>query len=147
MLQYTPCNHSDGDTLAEIRARAMRESLEALGRFDPIRVRERFLASFTPADTVKILQNDQLVGFYVLRQRTDHLYLDHLYIEPSAQGKGIGGKVIDHIKQQAQQQPIRLGALKQSRSNQFYQQHGFQLTHDDEFDNYYELPSGNINTW
>ncbi|WP_422259692.1 GNAT family N-acetyltransferase, partial [Dokdonella sp.] len=32
--------------------------------------------------------NEKIVGFYVLRRRSDHLYLDHLYVTPSSQGHG-----------------------------------------------------------
>ena len=35
--------------------------------------------------------------------------------------------------------PIRLGALKQSESNNFYKNRGFVLTHQEEWDNYYEF--------
>lgn len=81
-----------------------------------------------------------MIGFYVLRNKADHLYLDHLYVHPSYQGKQIGSQVINRIKTQAAQAglPIRLGALKGSEANNFYQRHGFVQTHQCEFDNYYE---------
>ena len=37
---------SDAEVLVDIRIAAMRKSLERIGRFDPQRARERFLASF-----------------------------------------------------------------------------------------------------
>jgi hypothetical protein len=37
---------SDAEVLVDIHIAAMRESLERIGRFDPQRARERFLASF-----------------------------------------------------------------------------------------------------
>lgn len=36
--------------------------------------------------------------------------------------------------------PIRVGALKDSASNRFYQRHGFQLAEQAEWDNYYLRP-------
>ncbi|WP_208994809.1 GNAT family N-acetyltransferase [Pseudovibrio sp. Alg231-02] len=132
----------DADLLANIRVQSMRESLEALGRFDPDRARKRFLNSFVCEDTFKLVSGQQILGFYVLRDRQDYIWLDHLYIHPSAQGGGIGAAVISRIKAHAfsKGKPIRLGALKQSKANAFYQRHGFQHTHSAEFDNYYELP-------
>jgi len=35
---------------------------------------------------------------------------------------------------------LRVGALKASRSNSFYLQHGFKLQSQGEWDNYYALP-------
>ena len=130
----------EGPALAEIRAKAMKPSLEAIGRFREERARSRFLATFVPAETKKIIENHQLVGFFVVRNKPDHLYLDHLYIEPTMQGKGLGAQVIAWVKAIAQEidLPIRLGALKGSKANEFYRAHGFLQTHEDEFDIYYE---------
>ncbi|KZL03480.1 MULTISPECIES: GNAT family N-acetyltransferase [unclassified Pseudovibrio] len=132
----------DADLLVNIRVQSMRESLEALGRFDPDRARERFLNNFVCEDTFKLVSGQQILGFYLLRDRKDYIWLDHLYVHPSAQGGGIGAAVISRIKAHAfsKRKPIRLGALKQSKANAFYQRHGFQHTHSAEFDNYYELP-------
>ncbi|MFS8180529.1 GNAT family N-acetyltransferase [Pseudovibrio denitrificans] len=136
----------DAEDLAALRVEAMRESLETLGRFDPQRARERFLKGFEAEQTYKLVSGAMPVGFYVLRDRPDHIWLDHLYIHPKAQGGGIGAKAISQIKAYAfaKGRPVRLGALKQSKANAFYQCHGFQHTHSEEFDNYYELPLEHI---
>ena len=136
----------DAEDLAALRVEAMRESLEALGRFDPQRARERFLKGFEPEQTYKLISGVMPVGFYVLRDRPDHIWLDHLYIHPKAQRGGIGAKAVSQIKAYAfaKGKPVRLGALKQSKANTFYQRHGFQHTHSEEFDNYYELPLEHI---
>lgn len=129
--------------LAEIRVAAMQESLEAIGRFDPERARTRFMENFSKADTKKILIDDQLIGFYVLKEKEDHLWLDHLYIHPQFQGGGIGGKIVDLVKSiaKAKKLPIRLGALRDSKSNDFYQKQGFTKTHEEEWDIYYVFQS------
>lgn len=134
----------EGPALAEIRAKAMKPSLEALGRFDEERVRSRFLDTFVPSESKKIIEDDQLVGFFVVRNRLDHLYLDHLYIDPKMQGRGLGAKVIAWVKEIAREVnlPIRLGALKGSKANEFYITNGFLKTHEDEFDIYYEWSNG-----
>ncbi|MEP0941183.1 MAG: GNAT family N-acetyltransferase [Rhizobiaceae bacterium] len=130
---------ADADVLADIRVEAMRSSLEAVGRFDPDRARQRFLSDFTPTDTKIIQIGGQTVGFYVLRHRRDHLYLDHLYIQPAHQGGGLGRMVVDQLQRQARKEglPIKLMALKQSPANGFYQSSGFVLLSSDELDNHY----------
>jgi hypothetical protein len=69
---------SEADVLADIRLEAMRPSLEAVGRFDPVRARARFLDGFIPEDTQVLCVGGRTAGFQVVRRRPDHLYLDHL---------------------------------------------------------------------
>ncbi|MEP3350875.1 MAG: GNAT family N-acetyltransferase [Marinomonas sp.] len=144
-MKYIKSIQSDGNRLAEIRAAAMKSSLEALGRFDEQRVRDRFLESFTPDETFKIVSGDEILGFFVVRNKGDHVLLDHLYIEPRFQNMKIGKDVVDLVKKDATQRdlPVRLGALRGSKSNDFYKKNGFVKTHEGEFDIYYEYCSNN----
>lgn len=133
------------EELVSIRLAAMKDSLQAIGRYDPARARERFLSTFEPEKTNCIFDADHLIGFYVLVANVDHWFLDHLYIHPDFQGKGAGSQILCRIKYAAESSdlPIRLKALKKSESNNFYKSHGFILTHQEEWDNYYEFsPSG-----
>lgn len=141
--EFAAAIDADKNELADIRIEAMRESLEAIGRFDPDRARRRFVDNFSALNTTKIIAGDRLLGFYVLVNHGHYLQLDHLYIHPHSQGHGLGGQVLESIKREARQQslPIRLGALRESRSNEFYQQHGFLYTHEEEWDIYYEYPA------
>ena len=118
----------------------MRESLEHLGRFDPQRARERFLARFEPDLTRHIVIDGARVGFVVVRPQEDGLLLDHLYIVPPAQGRGIGAAVVAHVLGEADALglPVRVGALRESAANAFYVRHGFVLTCVQEWDNHYE---------
>ena len=52
----------DFESMADLRAEALRESLERLGRFDPVRVRERLRSAFEPACMRHILINGERVG-------------------------------------------------------------------------------------
>jgi len=134
-----PAQHSDLDDLVAIRIEAMRDSLEQVGRFDPVRARERFVASFEARDTRYIEVSGEKVGFVVVRQRPSEWLLDHLYVRPNAQGAGIGSAVLAQLFNEADAValPIKVGALKQSASNRFYTRHGFQFVESGEFDNYY----------
>lgn len=135
---------AEADQLADIRVAAMRPSLEAAGRFDPQRARDRFLRSFDPQDTRIICQGDTIAGFYVVRGRPDHLMLDHLYIVPAFQGHGIGKAVVEALKDQARAGgiAIRLMALNGSPANGFYRGLGFALVSADALDSFYEWRPG-----
>jgi GNAT superfamily N-acetyltransferase len=128
----------DLEALVALRIEAMRESLERIGRFDPVRARERFASGFSPEHTRHILAGQERVGFVVVRPQDGGLLLDHLYIRPGSQGGGIGAAVLAHVFAEADARalPLRVGALRDSAANRFYVRHGFVLVEQGEFDNY-----------
>ncbi len=135
---------SDFEALVAIRIEAMFESLKRLGRFDRIRVRERFREGFNPDFTRYIEVSGERVGFVVVKPYIDGMLLDHLYIKPGAQGIGIGSVVLRHIFMEVDELglSLKVGALKESASNRFYSRHGFQFVESSEFDNYYVRHNG-----
>ncbi|MCY0386839.1 GNAT family N-acetyltransferase [Robbsia sp. Bb-Pol-6] len=138
-LTYEPACDDDFDALAQLRIAAMRESLEAVGRFDPERARARLRAGFRPQDTRHVVLSGKRVGFYALTQRRDHWALDHFYLHPEQTGHGLGSRVLADIARRADLagMPVRLGALRGSRSNGFYAARGFVVTGEDEYDIHY----------
>ncbi len=144
-VSLVPVQASDAEALVQLRIAAMRESLERLGRFDPQRARDRFLSGFVPAHTRHIVVAGQIVvGFVAVKPGATELLLDHLYIHPTWQGKGIGAAVLRLVFCEAdgRQRSIRVGALKESASNRFYERHGFTLVERGEYDNYYVRAAG-----
>ncbi|QOL83239.1 GNAT family N-acetyltransferase [Pseudooceanicola spongiae] len=117
----------------------MRPSLEAVGRFDPERARNRFLETYDSRDTRVVWSGEDLIGFYVVRDRSDHLYLDHIYIRPDHQGGGLGRRIVRSVQDRAREAglPLRLMALRDSPANAFYISLGFGLESSDALDNYY----------
>jgi GNAT superfamily N-acetyltransferase len=138
-VSFEPVSSADAEELIALRIAAMRPSLERLGRFDPQRARDRFLANFDPAHTKHLVVDGQRIGFVVIRPQPGHLLLDHLYVAPGHQGKGIGTATLAAVLNQAdnQKMPVRVGALRESDSNRFYARHGFELVEETEWDNYY----------
>ena len=134
-------HEDDAEQLVALRIAAMRDSLARIGRFDPQRARERFLSGYSPAHTRHIEVAGRRIGFVAVKPQADALLLDHLYIRPGSQGQGIGAIVLARIIDEARLQglPLRVGALRGSDSNRFYQRHGFKLVAQKEFDNYYLL--------
>lgn len=130
---------SDADALADLRVAAMRESLERVGRFDPARARERFLSSFDAAVTRHVLADGLRVGLVVVRTNEKEMLLEHLYIDPRHQGRGVGAAVLAEVFSDADRHclDVRVGALKESASNRFYMRHGFEPVAQDEWDLYY----------
>lgn len=135
-LRFTPAAESDFEALLALRIEAMRDSLERLGRFDPDRARARLRGTFRPECTWHIEEDGERIGFYCLRPEGEGLRLDHLYVHPAAQGRGVGGRVLRRILGDADRRGlgVTLSALRGSDSNRFYRRHGFVQTGEGEWD-------------
>jgi GNAT superfamily N-acetyltransferase len=143
-MRFSTAAAQDAEALVALRIAAMRESLQAVGRFDPQRARDRFLSTFNPAVTWWIACKETRAGFVVVRREGDHLLLDHLYLHPDFQRQGIGSAVLAEVFARADSEdlPVRVGALVGSEANRFYRRQGFIETGRDEFDVRYERPVG-----
>src|SRR3954463_12767438 len=93
-VSFAPASADDFEALLALRIAAMRESLERIGRFDPVRARERFRSSFSAAFTRHVIVDGARVGFVTVKPEAGGLLLDHLYISPSHQRRGIGSAVL-----------------------------------------------------
>jgi GNAT superfamily N-acetyltransferase len=138
-INFEPTTLHDVDDLVNLRILTMKPSLEKIGRVDPVRARERFVATFKPTDTHYLMLEKEQIGFIVFRHEANHLLLDHLYIHPDFQGRGHGAAVLATLFAEADAvgMPIHVGALRESDSNRFYIRHGFKLVELAEWDNYY----------
>jgi GNAT superfamily N-acetyltransferase len=141
-VTFEPALAGDAEALVELRIAAMRESLERVGRFDPKRARDRFLAGFDPALTRHVLVDGERVGVVVVQPQEDALLLDHLYIAPRAQGRGVGAAVMADIlaDADARRLPVRVSALRESAANRFYERHGFECVETTPWDVLYRRP-------
>jgi len=70
----------DFEALHALHLRAMRESLEHLGRYDPRHARERLAAGFAPEHTHHIVV-DGVAWLRVLKPLSHVMRLDHLCID------------------------------------------------------------------
>jgi ribosomal protein S18 acetylase RimI-like enzyme len=65
---------------------------------DILTMRPEFIAAHVACSAV---EDDHVVGFYVLTTEDDGLHLDHLWIRPAAMRRGIGRALFEHATQQA----------------------------------------------
>lgn len=127
-----PVADADFEAMLALRIEALRESLTRLGRFNPEVARARLRAQFRPEWMQHLVVGGERVGYFTVEPRAGELRLHHLYLTPAAQGHGLGAWVLDQVK--AQGLPISLAALRESRANDFYRRHGFQVVEAQEFD-------------
>lgn len=138
-IELEPATCDDATHLADIRVLAMRPSLERVGRFNAERARQRLLVNFAAKYTRLITLDGSLAGFLVLRPQDNDLLLDHFYLHPDFQQRGLGSAAIKLVLAEADElgKIIHVGALRDSEANRFYLRHGFVLREVAEFDNYY----------
>ncbi len=127
-----PVADADFEAMLALRIEALRESLERLGRFSPEVARARLKSHFRPEWMQHLVVDGERVGYFTVEPRESELRLHHLYLQPAAQGQGVGAWVLDQVKSQGL--PITLAALRESRANRFYLRHGFRVVEEQDFD-------------
>ena len=125
----------DAQWIAELRAVVLRPDLERLSRFDPVRVRQRFLAAFEPASTRVVLVDGLAAGSIAVRAAEGSLWIEHFYLRPEVQGQGVGSAVLkSQLASGPGDWPFRLNVLQGSRARALYERHGFVAEREDAVD-------------
>ncbi|QMU74216.1 GNAT family N-acetyltransferase [Streptacidiphilus sp. P02-A3a] len=127
---------ADVERIAELRATVMRPDLERLGRFDEHRVRQRLRDSFSPRYTSVVVADDAFAGCVTLRPAENGHWLEHFYLDPGVQGRGLGSAVLRALlgRADADAVPVRLNVLQGSAARRLYERHGFTVEDEDPID-------------
>jgi GNAT superfamily N-acetyltransferase len=127
---------TDVEAVAELRAVVLRADLERLGRYDEHRVRQRLRDGFTPAHTWVIEAAGALAGCVALRPAQDAHWLEHFYLDPGLQGRGVGSAVLRMLMERCDRDRarIRLNVLQGSQARRLYERHGFTVESEDPVD-------------
>lgn len=139
-----PATAADLDALVELRAVVMRADLERLGRYDEDGVRRRLRDSFSPGRTSIITVGGALAGSVALRPAGDRVWLEHFYLAPQHQGRGLGSAVLRSILERtdAQGATVALNVLRRSAARRLYERHGFVTEAEDPVDIFMARPAG-----
>ncbi len=138
-VAFAAVQAEDFEALLALRVAAMRPSLEALGRFDLARARERFAGQCHPAAMRWIEREGERVGLLTVHRDREPWHVQHLYIAPGHQGRGLGRWALDGVQREAAAAgvAVELEALNGSDANRFYQRQGFQVLAVQELDTRY----------
>ncbi|PZF97950.1 GNAT family N-acetyltransferase [Micromonospora deserti] len=134
----------DVEAVAQLRAVVLRADLERLGRYDEQRVRQRLRDAFDPAHTWVIEVGGELAGSVALREAEDARWLEHFYLAPHLQGRGVGSGVLRGLLEQCDRDgvPVRVNVLQGSPARRLYERHGFTLETEDPVDVFMIRSSG-----
>lgn len=131
-----PARPADVEAIAELRAVVMRPDLERLGRYDEHRVRQRLRDGFSPQHTSIIMTASTFAGSVTLRPSGNGHWLEHFYLAPALQGRGLGSAVLRSLLSRADTSGdlVRLNVLQGSPARHLYERHGFTVETRDEID-------------
>ncbi|MFF9177712.1 GNAT family N-acetyltransferase [Streptomyces sp. NPDC014793] len=138
---------ADIETIAELRAEVMRPDLERLGRYDDHRVRQRLRDSFSTRYTSVILIGGEFAGCVTVRPAAgDRQWLEHFYLAPRHQGRGLGSAVLRAVLERADARgaTVALDVLRGSAARRLYERHGFVVETEDPVDVFMLRPPGGI---
>lgn len=129
---------ADVEVIAELRATVMRADLERLGRFDEHRVRQRLRDSFSSRYTSIIEIDGERAGCVTVRPAAEGQWLEHFYLAPHHQGRGLGSAVLRTLLAGIDTQgvSVRLNVLQGSPARRLYERHGFVVEAQDPIDVY-----------
>lgn len=131
-----PARPADVEAIAELRAVVMRPDLERLGRYDEHRVRQRLRDGFSPRHTSIIMSDGTFAGSVTLRPSGGGHWLEHFYLTPGLQGRGLGSAVLRTLltRTDASGDLVRLNVLRGSPARRLYERHGFTVETQDAVD-------------
>ncbi|HUR08228.1 MAG TPA: GNAT family N-acetyltransferase [Nonomuraea sp.] len=127
---------ADVEAIAELRATVMRPDLVRLGRFDEHRVRQRLRDGFSAEHTSIIVAAGAFAGCVAVRPAEDGRWLEHFYLDPGLQGRGLGSAVLRTLLKRADADDVlvRLNVLQGSAARRLYERHGFTVEAQDPVD-------------
>ncbi|KOY15930.1 GNAT family N-acetyltransferase [Paenibacillus xylanivorans] len=138
MIQITmrQSKQTDQEHLAELRALVLYDDLHRLGRYDEVKVRERFRNTFDPVHTWIIEVEGAWVGCVAMKPKLEEILLEHFYIHPDSQGKQIGTQVLNMLlkRDEVRGKRVILNVLQGSPARRLYERFGFVLDSEDEVD-------------
>lgn len=137
-----PSRFDDVEWIAELRAVVLRDDLERLGRFDPVRVRERFRTAFDAALTRVIVVDGRDSGSIAIRPEDEGTWIEHFYLDAALQGRGIGTGILGSVLEAPG--TFRLNVLQGSPARRLYERHGFEVESEDEVDVFMRRPADRL---
>jgi GNAT superfamily N-acetyltransferase len=124
MIEIRPARDDEAPVVADLYWRARLAAIPAIppSVHPEDDVHRHFAETVLPQrDTWLAVEDDAVVGFLALEPG----WVDHLYLEPSRTGEGIGTQLLDHAKA-VQPEGLDLWAFRANTgARRFYERHGF----------------------
>lgn len=126
--EFRLATEADLPGLLDLSIRVLRADLERVGRFDPDRRAGRMRAGFEKSGLRLMVRDGAVLGCIQSLRHPDHLEITSAYIEPSAQGLGLGRAVVAALLAEEPALEARIEVLKGSPARAFWERMGFAVT-------------------
>jgi GNAT superfamily N-acetyltransferase len=134
-----PVVEADFEPLLDLSIRVLRADLDRVLRFDPERRQARMRAVF---DALSVIEADgRRVGCIGVTPHADHVEVHSFYLEPAAQGRGLGRAALDAALAPHAGLPVRIEVLRGAPVHRFWEKRGFVRTGAQDYDWLYERPA------
>ena len=122
-----PAGAEDVPVLASLARAAYARYVPRLGR-EPAPMNADY-ASLVAAGRVWVAELDRLVGLLVLDVGPDHVFIANIAVDPDAQGRGIGGALLDHAEAEGRRaglaQLVLYTNVAMTENRAWYARHGY----------------------
>jgi len=130
---------SDVAALRVVASEAYRDYVPRIGRL-PAPMTADYAEAVRAGMAWAAVRDGEIVGLLVLAVKPDHLLLENVAVRPSAQGRGIGARLLALAEDQARalgRDEIRLYTNQAMTENlAYYPRHGYTQTHRAEQDGF-----------
>jgi GNAT superfamily N-acetyltransferase len=134
-----PADNADAGTLSMIAAAAYQRYVPRIGRA-PAPMTADYAAAVRCGHAWLAVEDGQAAGFVILIPQRDYLLLENVAVLPTAQGRGIGARLMALAENQARSlglSEIRLYTNEAMTENlAYYPRHGYAETHRAEQDGF-----------
>lgn len=140
--RFAPASEDDFEPLLALRIDVMREHLERVFRYSPERARQFFREAFDEPGMRLILVGDERAGCVAFRTGETEIKIDSFYLARRYHNRGLGTTILKVLLAEADALglPVRLGVLRGSPADRFYERHGFVKLQEDDIEAEYERP-------
>ncbi len=123
----------DEDWLFQLFRQTMQDYIDEAWGWDELLQREGFITSL-PAKNFRILEVDEnRVASFHLTEKSEHLLVDMILVQPQMQRQGFGSYLMKQIKESAEElnKPVNLSVLKSNPAIEFHLSCGFRQIEED----------------
>lgn len=135
MLVFRKAEIVEMDWAYQLFKSGMQEFIAETWGWNELFQRHSFQVNLPASSFIIASLNNEDIGGYCLKNKTDHLYLEMLLLTPQKQRQGLGTQMMQHVMMQAKQQglPVQLRVLKNNPAHHFYRKLGFTVYAEDNF--------------
>ena len=138
-IRLRPATQADHQFVYEVKKAALGPYIEQVFGWDEA-VQQAFHAEEYHVETTQIVLHDgQPAGWVASHQEYQSLIVEHLYLLPEYQGKGIGNQLLATVLAEADAQGciVKLDVLKVNPARRLYERNGFVIVGEN--DHFYHM--------